>query len=786
MKHQSGDKDDTPVSNVSHNLESETSSTPSRRRITRKDTWVAIHEQVDEWEVQRRERLEQRQKEAAERKRLLEEELRLEQEERRKEREKKRLEREAQRKADEDEARKRAEDRRERLRREREKRRAVWESSETTTVVTKKEDKVVETKIECAESVEILNNNVTRRKRSTSIEQKTTIGENQIVETSETSTTQERYKDSSTTVSNKKEVLKRTFSKDNVSIEITEIVSRQEKTLEDISANHIVPLNNRSQEVSLSSTPPERPSTPTRSGTPTKGRHNFFINQRNNQLLDPCKDRLIYWTSAPESKVLEKKDLFVIPNRKRKNLKLPDNEFLLNHFLQEGRVSKECATEILRFGTQILKKEPNVLKLSAPFFVVGDIHGQFYDLTNIFKESGEPSKKNRYLFLGDYVDRGMFSCEVFLFLLSLKISRKRYIYLLRGNHETRDMSSYHNFQLEVKKKYGDDMIELFMNAFDALPLAATITSKGQGSFFCCHGGLSPSIKTLDDILKIDRFIEPPDEGPLCDLIWSDPVQDENYFNQNYSRNKDRSCSYVYGYNPIIDFLDTNDLFCIVRAHQVEETGYREIYFSQAPPERKAHPLVITVFSAPNYCDKYENMGAYLEIDENEYNYHQFSWREHPYVLPDFVNGFDFSISYAIENIVKVTMNILEMIQSQEDDEDDKDESLLTDKVKNLSKAFVVSQKMRKDQMSKIADIIEKSKSSQQIVDIETREVMNKVQRQRGLKRAESDILSLVRSENRRFAQAKIQDKANEAKPNPKSNRWKSQFRKLQRNMTFKI
>jgi len=132
------------------------------------------------------------------------------------------------------------------------------------------------------------------------------------------------------------------------------------------------------------------------------------------------------------------------------------------------------------------------------------------------------------------------------------------------------MAMTHNFYAEAKTKYGEDLYELFQLTFDALPLAAIVETKEMGRFFSCHGGISPSFKTIEDINGIDRFQEPPDDGGLCDIIWSDPIDNDKAANQNFTRNREREVSWVYGYNPLIDFLEENKLTSIIRAHQVKE------------------------------------------------------------------------------------------------------------------------------------------------------------------------------------------------------------------------
>lgn len=142
---------------------------------------------------------------------------------------------------------------------------------------------------------------------------------------------------------------------------------------------------------------------------------------------------------------------------------------------------------------EILIEESNVQPVSAPVTICGDIHGQFHDLVDLFKAGGEiPDTK--YVFLGDYVDRGYYSVETFTYLMLLKARHPGSITLLRGNHETRQITTVYGFYDEIMRKYGNsNPWKYCTEVFDYLGVGAVI----EGSIFCVHAGLSPDIKTLD-------------------------------------------------------------------------------------------------------------------------------------------------------------------------------------------------------------------------------------------------------------------------------------------------
>eukprot|EP00792_Barthelona_sp_PAP020_P006525 TRINITY_DN3020_c0_g6_i1.p1 TRINITY_DN3020_c0_g6~~TRINITY_DN3020_c0_g6_i1.p1 ORF type:complete len:309 (-),score=80.45 TRINITY_DN3020_c0_g6_i1:195-1121(-) len=246
----------------------------------------------------------------------------------------------------------------------------------------------------------------------------------------------------------------------------------------------------------------------------------------------------------------------------------------------------------------ILLEESNIQNVKAPVTLVGDIHAQFYDLVEMFKMGG-PLPFTNYLFLGDFVDRGIFGIETVVLLLSLKVKYPDRITLLRGNHESRQITQIYGFYNECRKKFGSTKVwECLTDVFDSLPLAALI----ENQILAVHGGLSPSCKFLDEIRKFNRVQEPPHDGLMADLIWSDP---DDRSGMGYSVSA-RGCGFNFGKEASQMFMHDNDIDLIVRAHQVAQNGYMSAHDGK----------VITIFSAPNYCYRVGNMGAIMEVDEN--------------------------------------------------------------------------------------------------------------------------------------------------------------------------
>lgn len=276
-------------------------------------------------------------------------------------------------------------------------------------------------------------------------------------------------------------------------------------------------------------------------------------------------------------------------------------------FLKQKSIPIDLCLDLLARATETLRSEPNIVQLTAPVIVCGDLHGQLYDLLHIFNQFGPPGSGATYLFLGDYVDRGAFSCEIMLMLLSYKLSYPNHIFLLRGNHECRSVSQHYGFEQECRFKYGPHVYNRFMTCFQALPLTG-IVETNYGAYLALHGGLSPDFALLSDLNKMNRLVEPEENQMICDILWSDPEKNAST-DQDWAPNHARGVSYLFSMTATREFLARNELIGLIRAHEVEDRGF----FAYYDPENTKIPAVLTVFSAHNYCGNSGNHGATLHI-----------------------------------------------------------------------------------------------------------------------------------------------------------------------------
>lgn len=302
-------------------------------------------------------------------------------------------------------------------------------------------------------------------------------------------------------------------------------------------------------------------------------------------------------------------------------MKDSDVDDYIKRLLDAGYAGKSTKGVVLRNAEissicsrvrEIFLAQPPLIELEAPVKIVGDIHGQYSDLIRMFEMCGFPPSAN-FLFLGDYVDRGKHSLETILLLMCYKIKYPENFFLLRGNHECANVTRVYGFYDECKRRCNVKIWKTFVDTFNCvcfppsstkcqqmianllqLPIAAIVA----GKIFCVHGGLSPALSHMDDIRHIARPTDVPDFGLLNDLLWSDPADQEKDWESS-----ERGVSYSFGKKVIVDFLARHDFDLVCRAHMVVEDGYE--FFEDR--------ILVTVFSAPNYCGEFDNYGAVMSV-----------------------------------------------------------------------------------------------------------------------------------------------------------------------------
>ena len=273
--------------------------------------------------------------------------------------------------------------------------------------------------------------------------------------------------------------------------------------------------------------------------------------------------------------------------------------------------------ELFNHARTIFSDEPTLLTIQSPCIVVGDIHGQILDLIRILKQFGLPDKQ-RYVFLGDIVDRGEFSVETLVSVLLLKVIWPDNVFIIRGNHEFQFLCSQCGFMSQMIACFDNpDLYQASAVAFDHLPLAVLIDNE----MLCVHGGIGPLLTRLEDIRTIARPVEDYGDDVLDSLVWSDPSEDVCMFEPSA-----RGTGYLFGRIACDEFLTRNNLSMIIRGHECVQEGCRAQFYNQC----------LTVFSASNYCGITNNQAGVLEITSvNTWQFKTFPplpWLERKHVM----------------------------------------------------------------------------------------------------------------------------------------------------------
>lgn len=270
------------------------------------------------------------------------------------------------------------------------------------------------------------------------------------------------------------------------------------------------------------------------------------------------------------------------------------------HNKGNGHVEKLKEADLISLSgkaKECLMKDSMLLKVEAPVVICGNILGKYKDLLEIFRQMGS-LENTRYLFLGNYVDKGKQSVETVCLLMALKVRFPDRIFLLRGNHECESINRIYGFLDECKKKYTIKLFKEFNRLFNHLPVAAVVEDR----VFCVSSGISPELQNLTQIDELARPIEVPDFGLLCDLLWSDPAIDVQRWDDN-----PRGVSYQFGPTHLREFLQKNKLQMVVRSHQPVEGGFEPFDDGR----------LFTIFSVPNDVHNDWNLspGVVIQIDD---------------------------------------------------------------------------------------------------------------------------------------------------------------------------
>lgn len=280
-------------------------------------------------------------------------------------------------------------------------------------------------------------------------------------------------------------------------------------------------------------------------------------------------------------------------------------------------VHEQSLIHLIKEVKKIFAAEDAILHVQSPCIVIGDLHGHLLDLLRVIAQNGLPDKV-KYLFLGDIVDRGEFSLETLILIITLKHLYPDNVYVIRGNHEFSLLCTQMGFLAEINSTYKNSLIySVFMELFSYMPVAAIINKQ----ILCVHGGIGPEINSLDQIAAIQRPLEDYNQVIVNALLWSDPSDIIKFFHPSQ-----RGMGYLFGETGLKTFLAENHMKVLIRGHECVTEGL----------DFKFNNELITVFSASNYCGSTGNTAGVLMVRANS-SFQVQKYQPLPYIKREKVN-----------------------------------------------------------------------------------------------------------------------------------------------------
>lgn len=311
-----------------------------------------------------------------------------------------------------------------------------------------------------------------------------------------------------------------------------------------------------------------------------------------------------------------------------------DLKLLIKSFKHNQLLDAFYALKIITDARARLAEMPNMreCRLSEPSepgcIIIGDLHGNFNDLCHVIDKYGIPGLNYKFVFNGDFVDRGEKQLEVLLTVLYAFLIRPERVFINRGNHEDISLNTSSHFAPNLMSsfstRYGKHSAYLFttsVDMFSYMPLATIVRNSVKDvSYFVVHGGISDDVdlaylQTEVDRVKIKKISvlevgKSRDVKMVSDLLWSDPITDARMFKFKFLKknsgcyfNERRNVGCLFGVDVTDKFCRRNGFSAIIRSHEVRDKGYSE-----------DHAKCLTIFSASFYCGG-QNYGAIFKIGE---------------------------------------------------------------------------------------------------------------------------------------------------------------------------